>query len=275
MIDKFAPKSFEEAQWLAGVIASSGLFPAAKTQSAAFVLLATGAELDLRPMQAMLSLQEISPSTDAIVAMVKRSPLCQYFRLVSSSEFSATYETHRLDEPIATSFTYKIEDAKTAGLTDRAIWQKHPAAMLRARCASTLARIVYPDVMLGQDPDVEVENAQRSVSINGKVMDVRLSPPVQLPPEAPTPPKPTVRPTKQPPKQKLTQEQKAQHALALKGMGTREAAKHIAADLSAHGIGPSPQEAIRVIADCCEKRGISPHQATIDDLFAAWMELLS
>jgi len=175
----------------------------------------------------------------------------------------------------AAGFTYKIEDAKTAGLTDRAIWQKHPAAMLRARCASTLARIVYPDVMLGQDPDVEVENAQRSVSINGKVMDVRLSPPVQLPPEAPTPPKPTVRPTKQPPKQKLTQEQKAQHALALKGMGTREAAKHIAADLSAHGIGPSPQEAIRVIADCCEKRGISPHQATIDDLFAAWMELLS
>jgi hypothetical protein len=48
-----------------------------------------------------------------------------------------------------------MEQARVAGLVrGGGQWQTYPEAMLRARCAAALARIVYPDLVAGvYDPD--------------------------------------------------------------------------------------------------------------------------
>jgi len=90
-------------------------------------------------------------SSDLIVAIVKRSPMCRYFVLVESSDRLATYETHREGEPIPTRLTYTIEQAETAGMLAREMWRKYPALLLRKQASSALAHAVYPDVFLFDD----------------------------------------------------------------------------------------------------------------------------
>ena len=84
-----------------------------------------------------------------MVALVLKSGLAQYFRLVESTDTSCTYETHRKGNPEPTSHTYTIEDAKLAGLLRNDNWLKIPKPMLRARCSSELGRIDYPDILAG------------------------------------------------------------------------------------------------------------------------------
>jgi hypothetical protein len=47
------------------------------------------------------------------------------------------------------SIQWTIERAKKAGLTANPTWQKHPAAMLRARAVTEAVRAVYPACLSG------------------------------------------------------------------------------------------------------------------------------
>ena len=46
-------------------------------------------------------------------------------------------------------FSYTIEEAKQAGLLGKDSWKNYPAAMLRARAVSIVARAVFPDSIMG------------------------------------------------------------------------------------------------------------------------------
>jgi hypothetical protein len=46
-------------------------------------------------------------------------------------------------------YCFTMEDAKRAGVTGKTVWQQYPAAMLRARCISAVARMAFPDVIAG------------------------------------------------------------------------------------------------------------------------------
>jgi hypothetical protein len=143
------------------VIASSSLAPEAlrgKPQDALLVLM-TGRELGIGPMQALRMVTvirgRVTLSADATIALVRRSDQCIEWRMVESTAERATYSTTRRGDTSPTVLTWTMEQARVAGLVrGGGQWQTYPEAMLRARCAAALARIVYPDLVAGvYDPD--------------------------------------------------------------------------------------------------------------------------
>lgn len=155
------PQTLDEGMRLAEILSrASQVLPVSLRGKPADVLvvLMTGHELGLSPMQSMRSLHVIEGkgvlSSDLLVALAKRSPACAYFRLVESTAERAIYETQRHGEPQPTRMDFTLEEAQRAGLGAKDNWKKFPAAMLRARAGAALARAVYPDVVAGiYDPD--------------------------------------------------------------------------------------------------------------------------
>ena len=161
------PTSFAEVRELATLAVKSGLISdAISTPEAAFVIIATGLELGLSPMQSLRGINVIEGkpvlSADLLVALAKRSPDCVYFRLVESTYERATYETLRRGDPKPTTITWTLEDARRADLIHKRTWKAHPAAMLRARCAAALSRAVFPDLLLGVYEEGEGDEIRES-----------------------------------------------------------------------------------------------------------------
>jgi hypothetical protein len=177
-----APTTVAELKELATIAINSGLLSRelqGKGAQAAFIIIATGMELGLSPMQALRGIHVVEGkpvlSADLLVALVKRSGACEYFRLVESTPERATYETLRKGEPKPTPLTWTMEDARRANLVGRQNWKAHPAAMLRARCAAALARAVYPDLLLGVYEESEGEEiaagaAPRTVEVRTEIV---------------------------------------------------------------------------------------------------------
>lgn len=158
-VDPYKPSNMQEAEQLSVRLAQSALLPDGLRGKPGDVLvtLITGHELGLSAMQAIRGLHVVKGravmSADLAVALTKQHPACKYFRLVSSDDKAATYETHREGEPEPTRMSFTADQARQAGLGGDN-WRKYPASMLRARCSLALARAVYPDIMLGvYDPD--------------------------------------------------------------------------------------------------------------------------
>jgi hypothetical protein len=166
----FEPANLVEAERFAEKIAMSGLMPDTLRGKSADVLIVMmmGRELGLPPMTALRSVSVFRGkpilSAELQVALVKRSPECEYFRIVETSDFVATYETRRRGEE-ATRMSFTIEQAMKAGVVkDGSAWASYPAAMLRWRCSAHLAKAVYPDVVLGiydEHEAEEIEQAER------------------------------------------------------------------------------------------------------------------
>lgn len=151
----FEPQSLGELMKLADWMAGSQLLPKHLQEKPRDIVLIAmkGRELGITLMQAIAGIYIIDGKTvlaaDLIVAVVKRSPDVEFFRLVESSDAIATYEAKRCDDPQPTRLSFTIAQAQTAGLAGRGTWQKYPAAMLRARCSSALAKIVDPGKTMG------------------------------------------------------------------------------------------------------------------------------
>lgn len=167
-----SPRDYAESKSLSKDLAMSSLMPIAlrkKPEDVLAVVLA-GAELGLAPMQAIRGIHiidgKVSLSSGLMVALVKRSAACEYFKLIESTDRIATYETRRRGDPEPTRMSFTIQNAQTAGLLSKTNHQKYPAAMLRARCEAAICRAVYPDVCLGlYDSDTgEIEPEERQVS---------------------------------------------------------------------------------------------------------------
>lgn len=147
------PQTYDDMFRLSKAMAASGMF-AVKNPEQAMVVLMTGLELGFSPAQAFRGIHVINNkptlSADMMVAICKNRPdLCLFFRVVESTDDSATYETQRFGDPAPTQNTFTMADAKRAGLLTNPTWQKYPAPLLRARASSGLARMVYSDLTLG------------------------------------------------------------------------------------------------------------------------------
>jgi hypothetical protein len=148
------PSTAEQAFWLASQLVKSGLLGRAVNKpEAAFAIILAGRELGLTAMQSLRSIHIIEGkptlSSDLMAALVMRSPLCKYFRLVESTNTIARYETLRVGSDKPTPMSFSMDDAKQAGVANKNNWKTYPAAMLRARCIAALARVVYPDLLMG------------------------------------------------------------------------------------------------------------------------------
>lgn len=173
-VHAFEPGSLPEALQLADVLHKSGMLPNhLRTPQAVVTAIVMGRELGLSAMQSVRGIYVVggkpSLTADAMLAVIKSSPACEYFRLVHSDADKATYETKRKGDPSPTSLTFTVQQAKKAGLSG-GNWDKYPDAMLRARCASGLGRIVYPDLLMGVYEEDELQQA-RSASTDPNVID--------------------------------------------------------------------------------------------------------
>lgn len=114
---------------------------------------------------------KMSLSAGAMVALVLKSGLAEYFEPLEFSETSATYETKRKGARNPVKLTHTIEMARKAwskGKTaaeqeeswQKSGWGKNPTDMLVARATARLCRMVYADLLAGlYSPEELLEQA--------------------------------------------------------------------------------------------------------------------
>jgi hypothetical protein len=148
------PQTLQEAMQLSNSLAMSTLLPTDLTKNPSNVLLMimSGRDLGLTATQSIRGIHIIKGrptlSADLTIAVCQKSGLCEYFICVSSDEKEAVYETKRRGmQPKKLSYT--IAEAQRANLISRDTWRLYPAQMLRARCVTGLARMIYSDLLFG------------------------------------------------------------------------------------------------------------------------------
>lgn len=167
----FEANSLQQLEKLCKVLFASRMLPKHITSpEAAFTIILAGRELGLMAMQSLrtIAMVEGKPtlSADLMAALVMQSPVCEYFSLVESSPDRVTYETRRKGSPEPVRLSFTMEQAAKADLLKGINWKKYPDAMLSARCKSALARVVYPDLMMGvYDPDELAPQKQEEIKV--------------------------------------------------------------------------------------------------------------
>jgi hypothetical protein len=175
-----APRDLAEAKALSTTLAKASLLPEALRGKEADVLMIimTGAELNLAPMQAIRAIDVIKGrpaiKAEAMVALVRnRKDVCKYFKCESTDATKATWVTQRIDDPTPTTLTFTMEQAKAAGLTSSDMYRKFPDTMLRWRAASMLVKMVYSDIVLGLYSDEEAQTFEKDITPKPGVIDAQ------------------------------------------------------------------------------------------------------
>ena len=147
------PRTVQQAWALAKAIHSSRLF-AVESPEAALMILMTGREMNIGAMSAMRGFHFIKGrpvmSAQLMSALILRSGKAEYWELVESDNKHATYATKRIGGRNEQRKTFTLEEARLAQLVKQdGNWAKYPTSMCEARAAAMLARIVYPDLLMG------------------------------------------------------------------------------------------------------------------------------
>lgn len=166
-----APQNLDEALKFADYLANSDIVPKDFQKKPANILVAVqwGMELGLQPMQAMQSIAVINgrPSLwgDAVIALVRSSPLCEYVYESDDGE-TATCRVKRVGED-EQSRTFSMTDAGQAGLKGKqGPWSQYPKRMRQMRARSFALRDVFPDVLRGMPMAEEVQDIPTERELN-------------------------------------------------------------------------------------------------------------
>lgn len=158
-----APQNITEALEFAGMLSKSNLVPKDFVNNAGNILVAVqwGMELGLQPMQAMQNIAVINgrPSLwgDAVLALVKASPLCEYV-VEEVGDTQAVCRVKRRGEPEQVR-TFSMADAEKAGLKGKqGPWSQYPKRMMQMRARSWAVRDVFPDVLRGMPIAEELQD---------------------------------------------------------------------------------------------------------------------
>jgi hypothetical protein len=139
---------------MAAHFVESGMLPAhIKTPAAAVMVMQRGRELGVPPGYALNNIVYIqgkaTTNSELMLALVYRDhgDGALVFTSTTSERCDVSYRRRSWSAPASFSFT--IDDAKRAGLLANKTWQQYPAAMLRARAISAVARMAFPDSIAG------------------------------------------------------------------------------------------------------------------------------
>jgi hypothetical protein len=134
-------------------LASSALLPKQYQRQPANLLFAIeyAEMLQLPPMAAITGIHVIEGKPSASAALISALVRRAGHRLrVKGNDTKAVAQIVRNDDP---DFTFEvewtIERAKNAGLTNKAVWKNYPAAMLKARAVSEVAREACEEALSG------------------------------------------------------------------------------------------------------------------------------
>lgn len=148
----FNPQHWNVMKVMAETFHKSGALPAhINNAPKLMMILQTGVELGLKPMQAINSLYivngRIAMSAQAMLGKLLQSGVKLEWK--TDSPTACEVEFSGLDRPTYTG-KFTIEEAQKAGLVKPGSpWQTYPAAMLRARAVSIGARVFCPDIISG------------------------------------------------------------------------------------------------------------------------------
>lgn len=145
--------SMNDKMQYAQALAQASLLPKQYQRNPGNVLLAVelGESLGIPPIQAINTVHVIegkpSASSGLISALVRRAG---HTLRVKGDDQSATAEIVRSDDPDFTySVTWDMGRARNAGVTGRDNWKKYPAAMLKARAITEVARDACQEALMG------------------------------------------------------------------------------------------------------------------------------
>ncbi len=162
------PRDMRQANWLAGSLFDSRLFSGFANADGCLAAILLGRSLGLPAMAIVRNCHVIKGKlalhASLITGLVMKSALCEYLHCVETTHERAVYETRRRGAPGPVRLEYTIEDARMAGLAPKngggdSAWSKTPRTMLRHRCATELARMVYPDLVAGTYAPEELVDA--------------------------------------------------------------------------------------------------------------------
>lgn len=153
-----------------------GFVPAhLQTEGAIVACILAGRELGIPPMTALRTINviegKVSLSAEVQLALMKRAGIRH--KWASATDQEAVLVLERPGEEPHTQ-RYTIDEAKRAGLAGKQNWQKHPAAMLRARCVSAAATAYAPDVLGGVYVPDELEEMGEPVANTAPQEDHQL-----------------------------------------------------------------------------------------------------
>ena len=181
-----SPRNFEQALTFSDYLADSDLVPKDFKGKPGNCLIAIqwGAELGLKPLQALQNLAIINgrPSLwgDAVIALVRSSPLCEYV-IESDDGNTATCRVKRRGEPEQTR-TFSMEDAQAAGLRGKSgPWTQYPKRMRQMRARAFALRDVFPDVLRGLPVAEEVMDIPPEKHMGAADVVQPPAPPAALP----------------------------------------------------------------------------------------------
>lgn len=164
-----SPQSLDEALRFADILATSNIVPKDFIGHPGNILVAIqwGMELGLQPMQAMQSIAVINgrPSLwgDAVIGLVRSSPLCEYVYESDDGE-TATCRVKRRGEDEQVR-TFSMNDAKLASLQGKSgPWTQYPKRMRQMRARSFAVRDVFPDVLRGMAVAEEQEDMPKDIT---------------------------------------------------------------------------------------------------------------
>lgn len=171
------PLSEQLAQ--ASVLLKSGLLPQhISTPEQVVTIWAKGREVGFKPMQSFASIAVIKGkpaiSAEGMLALIyKHNPRAD-LKYIETSSKACVIDASRNGVSYS-RFSFTIEDAKTAGLMGNNTWKNYPAAMLRARCISSVARAVFPDAIMGisytaEELGADVDDETGNIAINQQLI---------------------------------------------------------------------------------------------------------
>lgn len=161
---------------LGATLLRSGLLPESiKKPETAVAIIIKGLELGEQPMYALSNIVIVngkpSISAEMMLARIYRTHGKRAIRVKASEDAHCTVE-YRLDGwPDIQSYTFTIQDAQRAGLTGKQVWKQYPAAMLRARCISAVARMAFPECIAGMYVPGEL-GEPTTVTDDGEVLSI-------------------------------------------------------------------------------------------------------
>lgn len=139
---------------LAQKMFTSRLFPEHANAEATLAVLLKGRSMGIDAVTSLCSIQIVKGrprcSAELILALILRSGKAKYFDCLETSATKAVFETQRKGARKPTKLEWTIEMAHKAGLVrPNSAWTAYPATMIRWRCVTELARLVFPDITSG------------------------------------------------------------------------------------------------------------------------------
>lgn len=166
-----APQNIEEALKFSDYLSKSTIVPKDFANNPGNILVAIqwGMELGLQPMQAMQNIAVINgrPALwgDAVIALVRSSPLCEYIYETDDGETATCRVKRRGEEEQFRTFSQL--EAKAAGLAGKqGPWTQYPKRMRQLRARAFALRDVFPDVLRGMPMAEELQDMPTERELN-------------------------------------------------------------------------------------------------------------